>query len=113
MLGADWKRAWPELKEFQRWKLPTGTIIIALDATVVYPDGAVEDWGSVQRRVKRPTAMLQVEPDKPLPEEEAAAPSPELIAALKRKEWVAQREAQGDLPPDTGDPQAWRFETNT
>ena len=108
----DWKRPWPELKEFQRWKLPTGTIISALAATVTYPNGVIEGWGEAQRRIGKPAAK-QAEPDKPLTEEEAAAPSPELIAALKRKEWVAQREAQGELPPDTSDPQAWRFMANT
>ena len=105
----DWKRPWPELKEFQRWKLPTGTVISALEATVTYPDGVIEGWGAAQRRIGKPTTK-QAEPEKPLTEEVGATPSPELIAAMKRKEWVAKREAQGELPPDTSDPQAWRFE---
>jgi hypothetical protein len=102
-------RSFPGLDEFRRWELPVGTKIIALDATVVYPNGVIEGWGAAQRRIGKPAAK-QTEPDKPLTEEVAATPSSELLAAMKRKEWVAQREAQGELPPDTSDPQAWRFE---
>jgi hypothetical protein len=44
--------------------------------------------------------------------EVAAAPSPELLALLRRKAWLKRREEEGDHPPaDAVDPQAWRFET--
>ena len=43
--------------------------------------------------------------------EVAAAPSPELLAALRRKAWLKKREEEGEPPPDASDPQAWRFET--
>jgi hypothetical protein len=43
--------------------------------------------------------------------EVAAAPSPELLAALRRKAWLKKREEEGGDPPaDAVDPQAWRFE---
>jgi hypothetical protein len=46
--------------------------------------------------------------DKPPVEEVAVAPSPELLAALRRKEWLAKQErGEGEEPID---PQAWRFE---
>jgi hypothetical protein len=41
-------------------------------------------------------------------EEPAVAPSPELLAALRRKEWLAKQErGEGEEPVD---PQAWRLE---
>jgi hypothetical protein len=47
--------------------------------------------------------------DKPLTEEAAVSPSPELLASLRRKEWLAKQErGEGEEPVD---PQAWRFET--
>jgi hypothetical protein len=105
----DWKRPWPELKEFQRWNLPVGTIISAREATVTYPDGVIEGWGAAQRHVGKPV-LAKPEQEKLLTEEVGAEPSPELIAAIKRKEWIKDRELQGDPLPDTSDPQAWRFE---
>lgn len=106
----DWHRPWPELKEFQRWKLPTGTIIVAENATVIYPNGTVEGWASVQKRVGKQTADRPPEmrqPEAPA-EEPAASPSPELMETLRRKEWLAKQErGEGEEPVD---PQAWRFE---
>ena len=107
----DWHRAWPELKEFQRWKLPTGTIIVAGNATVIYPNGTIEGWASVQKRVgkqaaDRPPEMRQ--PEVPA-EEPAVSPSPELVETLRRKEWLAKSE-RGEAAPEPADPQAWRFE---
>jgi len=98
----DWHRPWPELKEFQRWKLPVGTVIVAENATVIYPNGAVEGWLSAQQRVGKKTAPEPSKPE-PMAEEVAASPSPELVETLRRKEWIA---ASKDA-----DPQAWRFET--
>jgi hypothetical protein len=56
--------------------------------------------------------------DKPLTEEVAVEPSPELVEAMRRKAWLREQELRG---PSTGsgqadsetpaDPQAWRFET--
>jgi len=48
--------------------------------------------------------------DKPLTEEVAVASSPELLAALRRKEWLAKQE-RGEEASEPADPQAWRFET--
>jgi len=106
----DWHRPWPELKEFQRWKLPTGTIIVAANATVIYPNGTIEGWASVQKRVgkqaaERPPEMRQ--PEVPA-EEPAVSPSPELVETLRRKEWLVARQTTAEEPAD---PQAWRFET--
>jgi hypothetical protein len=98
---------WPGLQELQRWKLPVGTIFVAADATVIYPDGTVETWASIQGRTRKEVPPEPSEPE-PLVEEVAVAPSPELLAALRRKEWLAKQErGEGEEPVD---PQAWRFE---
>jgi hypothetical protein len=101
---------WPGLQEFHRWKLPVATKIVAADATVIYPNGTIEGWASVQQRVgkqaaERPPEMRQ--PEVPA-EEPAASPSPELVETLLRKEWLAARQTTASEPAD---PQAWRFET--
>ena len=79
-----------------------GTVIVAENATVIYPNGAVEGWLSAQQRVGKKTAPEPSKPE-PMAEEVAASPSPELVETLRRKEWIA---ASKDA-----DPQAWRFET--
>ena len=65
-------------------------------------------WKGHVEESRKPLPAWQ---DKPLTEEAAAAPSPELVAALRRKAWLKKREEEGDPPPDASDPQAWRFET--
>jgi hypothetical protein len=113
---ADWNRPWPELKEFRRWNLPVGTQIVAADATVIYPNGVVEGWASVQRRARAQMADKAPEPSTPQAptEEPAVTPSPQLVEAVKRKEWLA-KVARGEVSvSDAADPDAWRSEmTNT
>jgi hypothetical protein len=100
-------RGFPSLQEFQSWKLPTGTIFVGADRTVIYPDGTVETWAAIESRMRKAAPPKPSEPE-PLVEEVAVAPSPELLAAMRRKEWLAKQErGEGEEPVD---PQAWRFE---
>jgi hypothetical protein len=50
--------------------------------------------------------------DKPLTEEVAVSPSPELVDAMRRKAWLREQELRGeaDESEEPADPQAWRFE---
>lgn len=104
--------SFPGLDEFRRWKLPVGTQIIAANATVVYPNGVVEGWASVQRRVRAQMVDKAPEPSTPEAptEEPAVTPSPELIAAMKRKEWLAKADRGEVGVTDAADPDAWRSE---
>jgi len=104
--------SFPGLDGFRRWKLPVGTKIVAADATVIYPNGTIEGWASVQKRVgrqaaDRPPEMRQ--PEVPV-EEPVVSPSPELVETLRRKEWITKAE-RGEEASEPADPQAWRFET--
>ena len=100
-------RGFPSLQEFQSWKLPTGTIFVGADRTVIYPDGTVETWAAIESRMRKAAPPKPSEPA-PLAEEVAVAPSPELLAAMRRKEWLAKQErGEGEEPVD---PQAWRFD---
>ena len=100
-------RGFPSLQEFQSWKLPVGTTFVAADRTVIYPDGRVETWAAIESRMRKAAPPKPSEPA-PLVEEVAVAPSPELLAAMRRKEWLAKQErGEGEEPVD---PQAWRFE---
>lgn len=67
-------------------------------------DAGFLKWGETQKPL--PSWL-----DKPLTEEPAVSPSPELLAALRRKAWLKKREEEGNPPADAADPQAWRFET--
>jgi hypothetical protein len=103
----------PSMEEFRRWNLPADTLIVAADGTVIYPNGAVEKWTSIQQRLK-PAKAAPPEPSKPQAptEEPAVTPSPQLIAAMQRKEWLAKAE-RGEVEASP-DPDAWRSEmTNT
>lgn len=40
------------LAELQSWRLPTGTIFDAYHQTVTYPDGTVEGWAAIERRLR-------------------------------------------------------------
>jgi len=40
----------PDTTEFKRWDLPAGSTIIAQDATIHYPNGAIETWGQCRNR---------------------------------------------------------------
>lgn len=108
-VGALNWQGFPGLQEFESWKLPTGTIFVAADKTVIYPDGAVESWAAIESRMRKPSPPKPSEPE-PLAEEVAVAPSPELLAAMRRKEWLAKAE-RGEEASEPADPQAWRFET--
>jgi hypothetical protein len=67
--------------------------------------GSILKWQGHAEENRKPLASWQ---DKPLTEEPAASPSPELLAALRRKEWLAKQErGEGEEPVD---PQEWRFE---
>jgi hypothetical protein len=83
------RMVWPGLQELQRWKLPAGTIFVAADATVIYPDGTVETWAAIQGRTRKEVPPEPSEPETPLTEEVAVPPSPELLAVLQRQEWEA------------------------
>jgi CDP-glycerol glycerophosphotransferase (TagB/SpsB family) len=61
-------------------------------------------WKGHSEESQKPLPSWQ---DKPLTEEAVASPSPELLAALRRKEWLAARQTTAEEPAD---PQAWRFE---
>jgi len=101
-------RGFPSLQEFQNWKMPVGTIFVAADRTVIYPDGTVETWEAIESRMRKASPPKPAKPE-PLVEEVAVAPSPELLAGLRRKAWLAKQErGEGEEPVD---PQAWRFET--
>ena len=101
-------RGFPSLQEFQSWKMPVGTIFVGADRTVIYPDGTVETWAAIESRMRKGGSPPKPAKPEPLVEEVAVAPSPELLAALRRKEWLAKQErGEGEEPVD---PQAWRFE---
>ena len=51
MLQSDWNgQRFPTPGEFKSWKLPAGTIIVAIDSTVIYPTGLVESWTKARQR---------------------------------------------------------------
>lgn len=98
----------PGLRAMEEWHLPVGTIFVAATKAVIYPDGSIESWAAIESRMKKAAPPKPSEPE-PLAEEVSVAPSPELLAALRRKEWLAKQErGEGEEPID---PQAWRFET--
>lgn len=39
----------PKPKEIRSWELPAGSIVSAVDATVIYPDGCRVSWGALRR----------------------------------------------------------------
>jgi hypothetical protein len=104
-------RGFPSLQEFQNWKMPVGTIFVAADNTVIYPDGTVETWAAIESRMRKKAPPKPSEPA-PLVEEVAVSPSPELVEAMRRKAWLREQELRGEADDsDTpADPQAWRFE---
>jgi len=107
----NWQ-GFPGLQELQRWKLPVGTIFVAADNTVIYPDGTVETWAAIESRMRKGAPRELPKPE-PLTEDVKVSPSPELVEAMRRKEWLLEQERRGEVSDsDTAtDPQAWRFET--
>ena len=84
----------PSMDEFRSWKLPTGTQIVAADGTVIYPNGVVEKWTSIQRRVGKQTAAEKPTQPDPLAVEVAVSPSPQTMEVMRRKEWLKKQEQE-------------------